>query len=264
MAQTPTFAPGGLVVEQYVLTNPALNYAQFLLRAVLPTILHVVTAISAGYAVGSEFSSRSRRAWLATAGGSPLAALVGKLAPLFGIFVLMMVVGCRHRCTASTPCRFEATPSYGRRRLSVLIAYLALGALFQLLVRKLAVGLVLTGIFCSPAFGFAGVGFPILAMNGFAQFWGDLMPLRWYIQILFDQAVRGLPTSASVQPFAVLGALPLGLAALAWLRLRLDRAIDLSRPALRRPSVAAPSGHRRRAGRGVACLLRQRLRACSV
>ena len=53
----------------------------------------------------------------------------------------------------------------------LLIAYLALGALFQLLVRKLALGLSLTGIFCSPAFGFAGVGFPILAMNGFAQFW---------------------------------------------------------------------------------------------
>src|SRR3954451_15790424 len=34
------FAPGPLVVEQYVLTNPALNYAQFLLRAILPTVLH--------------------------------------------------------------------------------------------------------------------------------------------------------------------------------------------------------------------------------
>ena len=86
------YAPGSLVVEQYVLTNPALNYAQFLLRAILPTVLHVVTAIAAGYAVGSEFSRRSLRAWLRAAGGSPLTALVGKLAPLFAIFILMMVV----------------------------------------------------------------------------------------------------------------------------------------------------------------------------
>ena len=42
------FAPGPLVVEQYVLTNPALNYAQFLLRAILPTVLHVVVAIAGG------------------------------------------------------------------------------------------------------------------------------------------------------------------------------------------------------------------------
>ena len=53
--------PGPLVVEQYVLTNPALNYAQFLLRAILPTVLHIVIAIAGGYAVGSEFGSRNLR-----------------------------------------------------------------------------------------------------------------------------------------------------------------------------------------------------------
>ena len=31
--------------------------------------------------------------WLAAAGGDPVTALVGKLAPYFGAFVLMMVVG---------------------------------------------------------------------------------------------------------------------------------------------------------------------------
>src|SRR5271167_1321295 len=255
VAQTPTFAPGSLVVEQYVLTNPALNYAQFLLRAVLPTIIHVVTAISAGYAVGSEFSSRSRRAWLATAGGSPLAALVGKLAPLFGIFVLMIIVGAGivHGLYA-VPFRGDAIVM-GAAACLMLIAYLALGALFQLLVRKLAVGLSLTGIFCSPAFGFAGVGFPILAMNGFAQFWGDLMPLRWYIQILFDQAVRGLPTSASVQPFAVLGALAFGLSALAWLRLRsIAHAIETYHAPSPAPVAIAP-----RAGVGAALVAELRL-----
>ena len=37
----------------------------------------------------------------------------------------------------------------------------------QLLVRNLAFGLTLTAIVCSPAFGFAGIGFPVLAMGGF-------------------------------------------------------------------------------------------------
>ena len=57
-------------------------------------------------------------------------------------------------------------------------------------------------------------------MNGFARFWGDLLPLRWYIQILFDQAVRGLPTWTTAPPFAVLGGIAIGLIALCWLRLR--------------------------------------------
>ena len=60
--------PGTLVVEQYVLTNPALNYVQFLLRAIMPTVLHVVIAIAGGYAVGSEFG-RTRHGRLAGDGG---------------------------------------------------------------------------------------------------------------------------------------------------------------------------------------------------
>ena len=211
---------GSLVVEEYVLTNPALNFAQFLMRAILPTTLHVVIAIAAGYAVGSEFSSRSAAAWLRAAGGSPLAALVGKLAPLFAIFMLMLVVvaGIVHGLF-NIPFRGNAT-IVGAAACVLVIAYLLIGALFQLLTRKLALGLSLTAILCSPAFGFAGVGFPLLAMNGFSHVWGSVLPLRWYIQILFDQAARGLPPSVSGQPFAVLGVLATMLFALSWWRLR--------------------------------------------
>jgi ABC-2 type transport system permease protein len=213
------FSPGSLTVEQYVLTNPALNYAQFLLRAILPTVLHVVTAIAAGYAVGSEFSRRSLRAWLRSAGGSPLTALVGKLAPLFAIFIMMMVVdagiinGFFH-----VPFRGDSV-LMGASACLLVIAYLSLGGLLQLLTRDMALGMSLTALICNPAFGFAGVGFPVLAMNGFARFWGSLLPLRWYVQILFDQAVRGLPASDSAQPFMILGALAIVLFGLSWLRL---------------------------------------------
>ena len=219
-AASAAFAPGPLVIEQYVLTNPALNFAQFLLRAVLPTVLHVVTAIAGGYAVGSEFSMRSERAWLRAAGGGPLTALVGKLAPLFGIFILMMVVVAAIIHVAfQIPFRGDAV-IMGAAACLLLIAYLAIGALFQLLVRNLAHGLSLTEILCSPAFGFAGVGFPLFGMGLFARVWGSLLPLRWYIQILFDQAVRGLPAAVSARPFAILGGLAVLYFALAWLRLR--------------------------------------------
>ncbi|MDQ0390883.1 ABC transporter permease [Labrys monachus] len=216
-----SYAPGSLVVEEYVLTNPALNYGQFLLRSILPTVLHVIVAIAAGYAVGSEFSRRSRRAWLRVAGGSPLTALVGKLAPLFAIFVIMTVVeaGIIHGFYGA-PFRGDSL-LMGAAACLLVIAYLSLGSLLQLLTRNLALGMSVTAIFCNPAFGFAGVGFPVLAMGGFARFWGTLLPLRWYIQILFDQAVRGLPTSVSAQPFLALGGLAVGLFGLAWWRLRI-------------------------------------------
>ena len=82
---------GTLAGETIALVNPQKNYAQFLLRALLPMIIHVVITLAAGYSVGSEFRRRDARDWLESAGGDPVVALVGKLAPLFGIFFLIML-----------------------------------------------------------------------------------------------------------------------------------------------------------------------------
>jgi ABC-2 type transport system permease protein len=238
------FTPGPLVVEQYVLTNPALNYAQFLLRAILPTVLHIIVAIAGGYAVGSEFGSRSTAEWMEAAGGSPLGALIGKLAPYFGIFAVMMSVGLMI-IHGAYDIPFRGDPVLvGASACLLIIAYLSLGALLQLLVRNLATGLTLTGIICSPAFGFAGVGFPVLAMGTFGRAWGSLLPLRWYIQILFDQAARGVPARDSIEPFTILAALAIVFFTLAWLRLR-----AVAR-APRKPPVAEPTSEPR-AGNGI-------------
>ena len=236
------FTPGPLVAEQYVLTNPALNYVQFLLRAILPTVLHVLTAVAGGYAVGSEFGSRNVREWLAAAGGSPLTALVGKLAPYFGIFILLMAVGLGviHGLN-QIPFRGDAI-LMGASAILFIFAYLSLGALLQLLVRNLPLGLSLTGLICSPSFGFAGVGFPVLAMGGFARVWGDALPLRWYIQILFDQAARGVPAHDSVTPFMALAALALAYFGLAWLRLTVIARSPDKVPRREPPPAAPPSG----------------------
>src|SRR5262245_2218034 len=211
---------GSLVAETIVLVNPARNYAQFLLRTLLPMVLHVVIALAAGYSVGSEFHRRSMRAWLACAGGNPIVALAGKLAPLFAIFFIIML---------SMPLILEGllgisfkgnAPMMVIAAMLLIVGYLALGALMQLAVRDLATGLGLTGLIVSPAFGYAGVGFPILGMNAFALFWGAMLPLRWYMAVLLGQAARGLPLYDSARPFAVLAALAALYTLLAFLRLR--------------------------------------------
>lgn len=226
---------GPLVVEQYVLTNPAVNYAAFLLRAVMPTVLHVVIAICTGYAVGSEFSRRSRRAWLRCAGGKPLVALAGKMLPLFAVFFVMLDIDA-----LILDGGFELS-FRGNIGLTVvaamlfILAYQSLAALLQLLVRDLAFGLSLTAIVTSPAFGFAGIGLPVLAMGGFARGWGSLLPLRWYLQVLVDQAERGAPLQAAALPLAVLTVMVVMLFALAWLRLR---RLPAGRPAEEEPLLA--------------------------
>ncbi|UFX47356.1 ABC transporter permease [Bradyrhizobium sp. 41S5] len=210
---------GTLSAETIALVNPQKNYAQFLLRALLPTIIHVVITLAAGYSVGSEFRRRNAREWLESAGGDPIAALAGKLAPLFVIFILIML---------AQPLILEGVlqiPFKGdvlliiAAGLLLIIAYLSLGALLQLLVRDLATGLGLAGLIASPAFGYAGVGFPTIGMNTFAQVWSAILPLRWYMSVLMGQAARGLPASESAIPFAALAGLTLLFAALALLRM---------------------------------------------
>src|SRR5258705_7894707 len=71
-----------------------------------------------------------------------------------------------------------------------------------LLARDLAPGLSFTGLFVSAAFGYVGVGFPILGMNAFAQFWSAILPLRWFMAVLFGQAARGLPVPDSARAFS--------------------------------------------------------------
>src|SRR4029077_18723837 len=212
-------AIGTMTGETIALVNPQKNYAQFLLRALLPTIIHVVITLAAGYSVGSEFRRRDARAWLESAGGDPVVALARKLAPLFGIFFLIMLV---------EPLFLEGAlqiPFRGDLPLMVaagsllIIAYLSLGALLQLLVRDLATGLGLAGLFASPAFGYAGVGFPTIGMNAFAQVWSAILPLRWYMAVLLGQGARGLPVSESAVPFAALAGLAMLFAGLALLRL---------------------------------------------
>src|SRR2546430_17685627 len=57
-------------------------------------------------------------------------------------------------------------------------------------------------------------------MTAFAQFWGAILPLRWYMAVLLGQAARGLPLSESARPFAVLAGLAVLYTLLAFLRLR--------------------------------------------
>src|SRR5215467_4149040 len=124
---------GALVAETIVLVNPQRNYAQFLLRTLLPVVVHVIVAIAAGYAVGSEFRRRSMRTWLACAGGNPIVALTGKLAPLFVIFFVVML---------TVPLILEGLlgVAYKGNVPMIVVAgslflfnYLALGALLQVL-----------------------------------------------------------------------------------------------------------------------------------
>src|SRR3982074_1243258 len=236
---------GTLAAETIALVNPQKNYAQFLLRALLPTIIHVVITLAAGYSVGSEFRRRDARAWLESAGGDPVVALVGKLAPLFCIFFLIMLAAPLFlEGVLQIPFR-GALPLMVAAGSLLIIAYLSVGALLQLLTGDLATGPGLAGLFASPAFGYAGVGFPTLGMNAFAQVWSAILPLRWYMAVLLGQAARAVPLQESARPFAMLAGLAAIYVALALVRmsaLQRDQRFATAVPAEGKQIAASPRG----------------------
>jgi ABC-2 type transport system permease protein len=233
---------GSLVPETIALVNPGRNYAQFLLRTLLPMVIHVVITLAGGYSVGSEFRRRSMRAWLQCAGGNPIVALAGKLAPLFAIFSLVMLsVSLIIEGMFDISFKGDVPMIFAAGSL-LIIAYLALGAVLQLLVRDLPTGLGLASLIVAPAFGFIGVGFPIIAMNAFSLAWSAILPLRWYMEVLLGQAARGLPLHDSARPFAALAGLAVLFALFALLRLRsVAASIDSEAPRpVPPPPAAAP------------------------
>src|SRR5262249_13060939 len=165
-----------------------------------------------------------------------------KLAPLFVIFLLIML---------AVPLILEGAfevafkgdlPMMLVAGSLLIIGYLALGALLQLVARDLAAGLRLTGLVVSPAFGYAGVGFPILGMHAIAGCWGALLPLRWYMAVLLGQAARGLPVEESARPLAALAALATLYSLLAFLRLRAVGASITREASPQAPAPAAAPG----------------------
>ena len=169
---------------------------------------------------------------------------MGKLAPLFVVFFFIMLAEpLALEGILRIPFRGDVPMMVAAGSL-LIIAYLALGVLLQLLARDLATGLGLAGLFVSPAFGYAGVGFPTLGMNAFAQGWSAILPLRWYMAVLLGQAARGVPVAESAGPFAALAGLAVVYAVLALLRmsaLQKDGRLTTPRPA-EATEIAAPPG----------------------
>ena len=54
----------------------------------------------------------------------------------------------------------------------------------------------LTAIICNPAFGFAGVGFPLIAMGEFPRLWGDALPLRGVVPCWSENGVPDAPAGS--------------------------------------------------------------------
>lgn len=202
------------------LYNPQLNYVSYIFVALFPTLLHVFVLLAAVNAVGSELREGTADEWLASARGSLLRALAGKLLPATVAFTL--VAGAAMALLflrVGVPMRGSLLLLLGGTVLFVL-AYQAIGLLLVALFPNLRFATSLAAFLASPAFAYAGVTFPTTAMPAFARAWGSLLPLTHYLRLLVEQSMKGAPAAVSAPALLALLAFAVVLPPLAWRRLR--------------------------------------------
>ncbi|MDL2406217.1 ABC transporter permease [Rhizobium calliandrae] len=191
-------------VQVNPLFNPTLNYAHFLLAALLPSVLQVIVVTTMAYAVGLDVETSHRLRLLRRLGGGLWPAMAGKILPYTLLF--LVVLGIADWVLFSV----LGMPLRGNRYLLILAGILFIladqfiGVLLALLLRPMASAISIGTLLMAPAFGFMGIGFPRIGMNAFAYYWGQMIPGTWYLMARIDQTIRGTPLYLSWTPIAVL------------------------------------------------------------
>jgi ABC-2 type transport system permease protein len=202
-------------VQTHALFNPTLNYAYFLLTALIPSVLQVIMVTTSSYSVGLDVETPHRLRILRSLGGGLWPAMAGKMLPYTILFLL--VLGLSDTLLFVV---FEL-PLRGHPWLLIIAGVLfilscqLLGALLALLLKPTISAVSISTLMTAPAFGFMGIGFPRLGMNAFAYGYGALLPGTWYLTARIDQTVRGTPIDLSWKPLLILLAFTVGLAGLA-------------------------------------------------
>jgi ABC-2 type transport system permease protein len=211
-------------VQVNPLFNPTLNYAHFLLAALLPSVLQVIVVTTMAYAVGLDVETSHRLRVLRRLGGGLWPAMAGKILPYTLLF--LVVLGIADWVLFGV----LDMPLRGNRYLLILAGILFIladqfiGVLLALMLRPMASAISIGTLLMAPAFGFMGIGFPRIGMNAFAYNWGQMIPGTWYLMARIDQTIRGTPLYLSWTPIAVLLFMVLLFASLTALRLEVIRA----------------------------------------
>ena len=195
---------GAVRVELRTLYGPQLSFERALAGAFLPAILHVFALSGAAYAIGREYRDRTAGAWLESANGSIVVALIGKLLPLLICFVTLavgvVVWFAGYRGWTANGSVFIWTLGL----LSLIVACCAIPAMLVGLTGVLRIALVLVVLTNITAISFTGFTYPLFSMNTTAQVWSAILPFHYFYEIQQQQWNTGAPLSVSALPFAVL------------------------------------------------------------
>lgn len=191
--------------EMRALHNPELDYTSFLLPALLAALMHIFVTLITIHVIGTELKHRTADAWLAVNNDRILRALFTKLSPYF-LWYFLLGAGLFHITYGSLGVPFRGTPAVLIGGYALLcLAYMGVGMLLIALTANLRLATSLASFITGPAFAFAGITFPVIAMPTVAKIWALALPLTHFSAVVTQQGVAGYPAAASIPSLQWLG-----------------------------------------------------------
>jgi len=195
---------GAIRVELRTLYGPQLSFERALAGSFLPAMLHLFVLGGAAYAIGREYRDRTAGAWLASAHGSIVAALIGKLLPLLVCFTALAVGVVAWLAGYRGWTANGSVLVWGLGLLSLLIVCCAIPAMLVGLTGTLRIALAVVAVTNVTAISFTGFTYPLFSMTTAAKVWSAIVPFHYFYEIQQQQWNTGAPISASASAFAVL------------------------------------------------------------
>ena len=193
-----TAAVAPIPIRQSQLFNPSLNYIQFLLAAIFPTVLQIFISVSAALSFAHDRHGGGDLNRSIRLGRSLVRTIAGKLAP-YTITYLAVLWGADIILVGLMGADFNGDLALHIVSGIVFVAAAQLlGTVAALAATNSIAALAAVGIITGPAFGFTGVTLPSLSMNAFSELWAQALPINSYLMIRIDNFVRGAPTDLSV------------------------------------------------------------------
>lgn len=210
-------------IDERVKSNPYLNYSYFLSYAGIAHAFQTVAVLLAVWAAGSEFKNGTTKEWLTYANNSIINAVFGKLIVYFSV-LYVQIIGVYTFYVVLGIAPFEGNILFSVIGCGAfLFAYQMMGILFVTLTAHLGYAMSMGSVYVSLGFSFAGMTYPAFSMPLIAQIYSSFLPVRPFVYLVVDQAMREIPISYDMKYLIwILGISALGILNLPLLKKKLQ------------------------------------------
>ena len=191
-------------MEMHAISNPGLDYSQYLSNILLPAMLMLLIFQVTIYSIHSEVKEGTSKHWLELADNNIYKALAGKLLPQL---LVWMVMGSTYLVLLYAYWDFPLKSGLWPMALASLLLIVvsqAFGVFLCEALPSLRWALSIATLWGVLSFPISGFSFPQIAFPAPLKALSYLFPLRHYYLIYVDQALNGLPLHYSWVNYAAL------------------------------------------------------------